>query len=169
MGYFDGTGNDGMMASAYDMDPKREVVLKEEDLHAVHETGIKLHGYPDRVERLEDGSCWIVDFKTGYNITHITNDPDTCLQGIIYAYLMEKKEYSVSGGEFRYFRKEDSVTFRYSEELKNSLYEKLTEFKTALENGDFPPVPKEKQADACKYCKYGLICVKTAAGGEEDE
>jgi CRISPR/Cas system-associated exonuclease Cas4 (RecB family) len=158
-----------MMTSAYDMDPKREVVLKEEDLHAVHETGIKLHGYPDRVERLEDGSCWIVDFKTGNNITHITNDPDTCLQGIIYAYLMEKKGYRVSGGEFRYFRKEDTVPFRYTEELKNSLYEKLTEFKTALENGDFPSVPKEEQADACKYCKYGQICVKTAAGGEEDE
>lgn len=166
-----------MMETAYNMDPHREVVLKEEDVSCVHESGVKIHGYPDRVEKLEDGSYLVVDFKSARSISHISDDLDTCLQIVIYAYLMEQKGYKVSGGEFRYIRLGETVSCKYDEEMKNRLFDKLSIFKKYLEAADFP-IPEgayernrdKDDPDPCKYCKYGLICGKgLEAGGNIDE
>jgi len=157
-----------MMETAYDMDPHRETVLKEDEVQCTHESGIKLHGYPDRVEKLDDSSYWIVDFKSKRKVEHKENDIDTCLQIMIYAYLMEKgKGFKVSGGEFRYIRLGKTVKCRYDEDMKKELSARLSQFKECLETGDFP-IPKsvgnrkEDTPDPCKFCKLGDICGKDA-------
>lgn len=153
-----------MMVTAYEMDPNREVLLKEEDVQCTHESGVELHGYPDRVERLEDGSCLIVDFKSKRRIDHVQDDIDTCLQVVIYAYLMEQKGLKVSGAEYRYIRLGETVSCQYNEEIKQKLSEKLEYFRECMENGEFPlaeqPVESDSGNDPCRYCKYGEICGK---------
>ena len=162
-----------MMETAYNMDPHREVVLEEEDIHSVHETGVKLHGYPDRVEKLDDGSYLIVDFKTGRSISHEQDDINTCLQIVIYAYLMEQKGFKISGGEYRYIRLNETVTCRYDQEMKKALSDKLSEFKRCMEKADFPiPALAISRADGdpdpCVFCKFGMICGKAEEeGGSE--
>ena len=158
-----------MMETAYEMEPHRETLLKEEEIHCVHETGVKIHGYPDRVEKLDDGSCLIADFKSGNNIAHVQDDIDTCLQVVIYAYLMEQSGYKVSGGEFRYIRRGETVSCKYNEEMKAKLAEKLSFFRDSLISGDFPvaEVP-EDGSDPCHFCKYGSICGKTTEKGADD-
>jgi CRISPR/Cas system-associated exonuclease Cas4 (RecB family) len=157
-----------MMETAYEMDPHREVVLEEENVHCVHESGVKIHGFPDRVEKLDDGTCLIVDFKTGRSVKHVQDDIETCLQVLIYAYLMEKKGLKISGGEYRYIRLGETVTCKYDDEMKNALLERLNSFKEAMVNGEFPvPDPEEiKDKNPCKYCKYGNICGKSSAESE---
>lgn len=126
-----------MMESAYDSDPRREVVLKEEDIKCVHSSGVKLHGLPDRVEKLEDGSYAIIDFKSGRNVKHIQDDINTCLQVVIYAYLMEQQGFHISRGEFRYLRSGETVTCVYNEEMKEQLNQILISFKEAVESFNF--------------------------------
>ena len=158
-----------MMETAYEMDPHREAALAEEDVSATHESGVKIHGYPDRVEKLEDGSYLVVDFKTGRNIGHIKDDIDTCLQIVIYAYLLEQKGYKVSGGEFRYIRLGEVVSCKYDDEMKAALNDKLTLFKEVMESGEFP-LPGaifDVGNDPCKYCKCMSICGINSRGGEE--
>jgi CRISPR/Cas system-associated exonuclease Cas4 (RecB family) len=157
-----------MMETAYEMDPHREVVLEEEDVHCVHESGVRIHGFPDRVEKLDNGTYLIVDFKTGRSVKHVQDDIETCLQVLIYAYLMEKKGFKISGGEYRYIRLGETVTCKYDNEMKNALLERLNSFKEAMVNGEFPvPDPEEiKENNPCKYCKYGNICGKTSAESE---
>ncbi len=166
-----------MMETAYNMDPHREVVLKEEIISCVHETGVKLHGFPDRVEKLDDGAYLIVDFKSGSSIGHVQDDIDTCLQVVIYAYLMEQKGFKVSGGEYRYLRLGETVSSRYDDEMKQKLADKLSVFKKYIEAADFP-IPdnayesgREKgDPDPCRYCKFWLICGKGEdTGGSEGE
>lgn len=60
-----------MMSSAYDKDPHRKVVLKEEDVECAHEAGITIHGFPDRVEQVGPDEYIIVDFKTGRKVKHL--------------------------------------------------------------------------------------------------
>ena len=162
-----------MMEIAYNMDPHREVVLEEEDIHSVHETGVKLHGYPDRVEKLDDGSYLIVDFKTGRSKSHEQDDINTCLQIVIYAYLMEQKGFKISGGEYRYIRLNETVTCKYDQEMKNALSDKLSEFKRCMEAADFP-IPElainrtDSDPDPCAFCKFGTICGKTELTGGSD-
>ena len=166
-----------MMETAYNMDPHREVVLEEEDIHCVHESGVRIHGFPDRVEKLDDGTYMVVDFKSARSIGHVQDDIDTCLQIVIYAYLMEQKGFKISGGEFRYIRLGETVSCKYDEEMKQKLFDKLDTFKQHMEAADFP-IPdnayecnREKDdPDPCKYCKFGLICGKAQEiGGLGDE
>jgi RecB family exonuclease len=163
-----------MMQNAYKMDPKCEVPLKEEDIHSKHESGVKLHGFPDRIEKTADGTYRVVDFKTGRSLGHVQDDIDTCLQTVIYAYLMEKNGFKISGTEYRYLRLNETVTCKYDDEMKDKLTVKLNEFKEKLETADYPvsefAISRTKDdPDPCKYCKYGMICGKPQKGGPEDE
>lgn len=155
-----------MMKTAYPMAPRRKVLLKEEEIHCTHESGIKLHGFPDRVEELDDGTCLVVDFKAGRYIKHKQDDIDTCLQIVLYAYMMEQKGYKVSSGEYRYIQLGETVSCRYDDEMKQKLADKLAKFKASMESGDFP-IPA---SPPCDYCSFGSICGKgQERGGSDDE
>ena len=142
-----------MMETAYNGDSHRKVVLKEEDIHCVHPTGVKLHGFPDRVEMLDDGTCLIVDFKTKRKVEHAEDDFATCFQIIVYAYLMESLGYKVSGGEFRYIRLGRTVKCKYDDEMKEALDSELKLFKEAMLGGKFPCGTSN-----CTYCSFSDIC-----------
>ena len=157
-----------MMAAAYEMDPHREVVLEEEDIRAEHESGVRIHGFPDRVEKLEDGSCLIVDFKTGRKVVHEQDDINSCLQVVIYAYLMESKGEKVSGGEYRYLRLGGTVTCKYDDEMKKSLSDRLEKFLKCMQSGDFSTGQVSENAkDPCENCKYDRVCGKADRPEEE--
>jgi len=163
-----------MMETSYKMDPHRKVILKEEDIECTHESGVNLHGYPDRVEELDKDSYMVVDFKTGRTISHVQDDIDTCLQVVIYAYLMEKKGYKITGCEYRYIRLGETVTCKYDEEMKDKLDAKLKEFKKIMEDTTFAISTlaidrSDDDPDPCQYCKFGMICGKELEGGLGDE
>lgn len=134
-----------IMNNAYDMDPHRVVVLKEEDIECEHPSGVKLRGFPDRVEKLDDGSYLIVDYKSGRSIKHEQDDINSCFQVVAYAYLMEQKGFKVSSGEFRYLRFGKTVTCKYDDEMKESLNYILEKFKKAIDNFNFSTVDDESQ------------------------
>lgn len=127
-----------LMDTAYGMETHREVFMKEEDIECVHECGLRIHGFPDRVEKLEDGTYCVVDFKTGREVEHIENDPSTCFQALIYAYILEKtKGIKVSRCEFRYLRLGETVPCVYDDDAKKQLEGMLSYFMYQLKHG-FP-------------------------------
>ena len=138
----------------------REVVLKEEELHYEHETGVKLKGFPDRVEKDPDtGKYIVVDYKTGRHIKHKEDDINTCLQVVIYAYMMEKKGYEISGCVYRYLRLGDEVTCRYDDDMKQKLTDVLDVFKTAMTTGVFKCA--SNRSNKCtkeRYCYFENFC-----------
>lgn len=149
-----------MAEKAYDTDPNLEILLKEQSLHAVHPaTGIKLEGFPDRVEKLPDGSFRIVDYKTSRSLHHNSEYLESCLQVLLYAYLLEQQPqgYRVSEMEYRYVRLGQVVRLAYDDEAKEAINSILEEFATALNTGSFSPTGVQ---DFCKYCKYGFLCDK---------
>ncbi len=155
-----------MMETAYGMDPHREIALEEEDISCAHESGVRIHGFPDRVEKLEDGTYLVVDFKSGRTVGHVQDDIGTCLQVIIYAYLMEQRGFQVSRGEYRYIRLGETVTCRYDDDMKRQLMERLTLFKNSMHNGDFPVAQIEEGGDdPCHFCKYKAICGRSKEEG----
>ena len=165
-----------MMSNGYDFDQKykRRLAFKEEDKVCEHvESKVTIHGFPDRVELTDDGKAVIIDFKTERKRgLHIKDDIDTCLQVIIYAYLVEHTmNIEVDHCEYRLLRFEDGiVTCKYDDEIKNQLTEKLLEFKHSLDTGDYSiePFSKEEEKDKCKYCKYGSICGKVVTEKQDE-
>ena len=156
-----------MMSEAYDQDPANVVESAEEKKTMPHESGITLYGYPDRVEKNSDGQYLIADFKTGRKVKHSEDDIDSCLQVVIYAYMMEKLGTPISYGEYRYLRRGVTVACVFDDDMKQKLSDKLAEFRNSLEKGDFPATQED---DNCKYCTFVDICQrKEEAGGVEDE
>jgi ATP-dependent helicase/DNAse subunit B len=159
-----------MMETAYEMDPHREVALEEEDIYCTHESGVKIHGFPDRVEKLDDGTYLVVDFKSGRSVRHMQDDIGTCLQVIVYAYLMEQKGFHISGGEYRYIRLGETVTCRFDDDMKGQLSERLMLFKNCMLSGSFPAAEAYADGeDPCRYCKYKSICGKLSDSADTEE
>ena len=149
----------------------RKVDFKEEDKTTLHdESGVMIHGFPDRVEETSDGKAVIIDFKTGRD-EHIEDDVDTCLQVLIYAYIVEKECHKqIDHCEYRMLRKENGIIkCKYDQEIKDKLTEKLLVFKNALDTGDFSiePMSKQEERSKCTYCMFADICGKVVT--EDDE
>ena len=147
-----------MMKNAYKMDPSNEVLAAEEKYRFTHPCGIKLKGYPDRVEKTGDGKYIIADYKTKRKVDHVQDDIGTCLQVVIYAWLCEQAGIPVSKCEYRYIRKNARVSCEYNDLMKQLLNEKLQEFKTAVENKEFEQNRGANEIN-CKYCKVREICI----------
>lgn len=147
-----------MMENSFDSDPCRTVLSAEEEYRNVHPSGVRLRGYPDRIEQLPDGKALIVDFKTKRKVEHVENDIDTCLQAIVYAWLGSQEGLEINDCEYRYLRKNRTVHCAYDAAMQQALNEKLTVFRQALETGDFPRDPGSSKKN-CKYCHLGDICL----------
>lgn len=158
-----GRGNDKehfleMMEEAYDQDPGNQVIIKEDKqdktLHS--ESGVWVTGQPDRVEITKDGKYIVVDFKTKNSLAHLDDDPATCIQVLMYAYLVEKNnpQIKIDHCEYRYFKLGQTVNCVYKDEMKIQLAEKLNEFRTGVISGKFNP----NKGDNCRYCKYKSFC-----------
>lgn len=160
-----------MMGKAYDMDPHNEVLSAEESYRVAHPSGIKLYGYPDRVEKDADGNLIIADFKTKRSVEHVENDIDSCFQIVVYAWLCEQMGLGISRCEYRYLRLNRIVNCIYDDEMKEALNRKLLQFKEALLNNAFPRDPGKNNGH-CKYCKLERVCVwrnDDVSEEEEDE
>lgn len=147
------------MLNAYDQDREisNEVVSSEYTLRGLHPSGVKLKGRADRIEKNDLGEHIVVDYKTGRKIAHAANDIDTCLQAVIYSFLLRNDGYAVGTAEYRYLRSGRIVTCEYGPYMESLLNERLTQFREAVDNQEFPPTPS---ADSCKYCPYGDFCGK---------
>ena len=153
-----------MMANAYDLDPKNQVLASEEKQIFRHSCGLLLKGYPDRVEKTSAGEYIIADYKTGRRVKHLANDIHTCLQVVIYAYLLEQRNVPISRCEYRYLRDGITVSCQYDDSMKEKLNQKLLELKQALDSGHFPVT----QSD-CTYCTLSDICGRDLQKEEESE
>lgn len=122
--------------------------------------GIKFCGIIDRIDKNEDGSFTIYDYKTGNAKKGIEPEgehEDYYNQMALYKYFFEQSE-----GE-----KVSKTTFIYPEDYTKNLDLELTrddcervveKFKAAISlirNYDFEPSHNE---DACKYCAYRDFC-----------
>ncbi len=146
-----------MMKIAYESDDNNRVLSAETEYEYTHPSGVKLHGYPDRVEETADGEYLIADFKTKRSIEHEENNVESCLQVIIYAWLCDCEEHPISRGEYRYIRKGKNISCAYDDKAKEKLNELLLSFKEALETNNFPQTPGEKRKN-CKYCIMKSLC-----------
>ena len=161
-----------MMDSAWAHDPGRRVLLSEETMHSSHPTGLKLYGRPDRVELDENGDGIVVDFKTGRRVAQQPNDPASCRQTLIYAWMLRQNGTAIGRCEYRYLRSGQSVVCGADGDMMEKLREDLVLFSEGLREGDFAAEDgygTECGEDTCTYCPYGKICDRDAAPEEEAE
>ena len=116
--------------------------------------GIKFAGKFDRLEKDVNGNIILVDYKTrSGKPTHEPNDPTTCLQGLIYAEMIEHQlGLKVQRCEFRYpfISKDTRIQIICDQANMDKMHELIAEFKDAIENGYFN-VALTKKSQKHKY------------------
>ena len=146
-----------LIENLYDMDPNN-THIKSEPYITGSINGINFSGYLDRLEKDKYGKYILVDYKTGLSPSHKEEDPITCLQGLIYAYILEShpdqlemNSISIDHIEFRYPEHKDVISITYNDEHKKELLNMMKEFKDDIENGTIFKHIKEKQKYIDKY------------------
>ncbi len=139
---------------------KNESVTAEKDVGPVEINGITLSGRLDSLEKTLEGKYIIGDYKTARKITHIENDVDSCLQVLLYAYMLkETKNIEANCGEYRYLRYDKVIKCTFSSLVAGQIDELLGNLKHSLETGEY--IVPEK-CNECTYCEYLGICRKEA-------
>lgn len=151
-----------MMEQAYANDPGNEVLLSEKTLTAAHPSGITLTGKPDRLEKTPGGEYVVVDYKTGALITHTANDVDSCLQTLIYAFMLEQNGMHITRCEYRYMRYGRTVVCKNSADMQTAVTDRLQRFAAAL---PAIGVCYPENGGNCTYCDYNGCCGMEAHNG----
>ncbi len=149
-----------MMENAYEMEGDSKTLFREEDIITVHESGITIHGFPDKVIENPDGTVRVIDYKTGNAVVHSSDDAASMVQCTMYSYIIEKiKGRRVSDFEYWYLKHKHIVRGSDNDKTMQdhyaSLKEILTNLAVSLSTGEFLP-----NLDYCKNCFYQKVCMK---------
>ena len=150
-----------MMENAYEMEGDFKTLFREEDIVTVHkDSGIRIHGFPDKVIENPDGTVRIIDYKTGRAVKHYSYDPASMVQCTMYAYIVEQvKHRSVTSFEYWYLRHKHKVYSNDNGETMTDHYNNLrvilTNLHTSLKTGKFEP-----NRNYCEHCYYKDVCMK---------
>ena len=151
-----------MMQNAYEMEGNELTAFRERDIYYTHpDTGLTIHGFPDKVIKNTDGTYRVVDYKTGRKVKHKVDDIPSMIQCTLYAYILEKNRHiKVTSFEYRYLRNKMSVystDFGYTMDMHyENLERTLNNLKYALETGKF----EDQEKSVCKDCYFKDVCSK---------
>ena len=130
-----------LIDNLYDMDPGNTHIISEPYITG-SVGGISFDGKLDRLEKDKYGKYIVVDYKTGKSVSHENEDPVSCFQGLIYAYLLEEdpsrlkmNSITIDRIEFRYPENKNTITITYNDQNKQALLDLMKEFKDDIENG----------------------------------
>ncbi|MCR5350602.1 MAG: PD-(D/E)XK nuclease family protein, partial [Acholeplasmatales bacterium] len=120
----------------YEMSTNNKHILSEVTIDKTNVYGLYFGGQFDRLEKDESERYIVVDYKTGKRTKHEDNDPISCVQGLIYAYLIENgktkdgnfitdngKRIKISECQFLYPEVGRPISIKYNDETKQQLKE----------------------------------------------
>ena len=147
-----------MALNAYRFESKNKVMKAEEKHDFEHSKGFTVTGRFDRLEKLPSGAVVVADYKTGKSDGYKDNDPASCIQVLLYAFLLENDGEKVSMGEYRFVKGDaKKVSCSYSNDSRDFVIKLLDEIGGCIENDSFAAA---KRKGDCKYCEYKDICTK---------
>lgn len=125
-----------LVGKLYDMSSNNNHILSEVYINKTNVYGLYFGGQFDRLEKTKDGKYILIDYKTGKRMKHKDNDPVTCVQGLIYAYLIENgldyngnyitdngKRIKIDECQFVYPEYGKSISIKWNDKTKQKLEE----------------------------------------------
>ena len=155
----------------YNASSENKHFLSEVKMPITDVYGVKFAGTFDRIEKTKNNEYILVDYKTGSNVFHKVNDPVTCIQGLIYAYMAENAKdkngnYVITDNgspikikevEFIYPSMDKPISINWDDTNKKRLQELMNEFLTRIDNFKYFTNTKIERA---KYKSLISICEK---------
>ena len=131
------------LRTLYRRDPGRDCYAFEQWVSG-NINGINFGGRYDRIEKYLDPVTKkdvyvLVDYKTGSAPQHISDDPVSCIQALLYAALVEMndKNIKIAWCEFRYPFIDYVATIKFNSDTIKAMNSMIDDFKIAINNADF--------------------------------
>ena len=137
----------------YTTDPGNKCLESEKRLDVQEIEEVKFKGKLDRLEVDKLGNIILVDYKTNSSKpSHEENDPITCIQGLIYAEMVEQQlGKKVQRVEFRYPFIPTSIQIACNKINMDEMHNLIKQFKDVITNGDFDIITEYGKQVAHKY------------------
>ena len=127
----------------YLQDPKNECYKAEFKIPDCNVYGVHFGGRFDRLERhtiKQNGQTMekyiLVDYKTGYTNKHVSDDAVSCMQGLIYAEMIERElGITVEKCVFRYPFISDESTIYFTQQKRDELKAYIEQYINDITNG----------------------------------
>ena len=136
------------------------ITITEQSIEMKYDCGITVHGRPDAVSELPDGTFRVIDYKTGRTVKHQENDAVSCIQVMLYADMLQRLGKNISVGEYWYLRLDKVVFCDFTQQRTELIEAKLAELANAIRTNTYPA---NAIKDNCQYCPYKGICEEGSA------
>ena len=158
-----------MIKNGFELNKDFNYVFTEKSVECQYSDTLKLGGKLDALVSDKNNNYIILDYKTKKNIEHEDNNYETCIQALLYAYILEHQENPIIVKKcyFEYLRFPNKiVSCDYDDEAKIYINNLLSRIDESINNCKFE-INKDKDSNYCNYCKFGHFCGKK--NKEEDE
>ena len=149
-----------MAVNGWLSDIDNEVIHCEYGMEFVHPSGIKIIGKADRVEKSSDNAITVADFKTGKSEGYEENDINSCIQTLLYAYMLSKQGINAENCEYRFVKENRKVKCTYSDIFEAEIDMILEKIADSIKQNSFERIYDRNK---CMYCGYAGICPKEVA------
>ena len=146
--------------NGYEKTEDMQIESAEQKLRAEYDCGIVIKGRPDALAKLPDGTYRILDYKTGRNRKHETDDYISCMQVMLYADMLRQDGVNVTGGDYLYLALNETVSCAYTPERAALVRGVLAEIADAMQENNYPAKASKNN---CMYCPYLVICAEGGA------
>ena len=132
----------------------------EQDIQMQYDCGITVHGRPDALAEMPDGSFRVIDYKTGRTLKHENHDAVSCIQVMLYADMLRRMGKTISAGEYWYLRLNKTISCDFTQERADLIEEKLAGMADAIRTNTYPANASKNN---CQYCPYRQFCAEGSA------
>ena len=136
------------------------ITTSEKGIEMQYDCGITVHGRPDAISEMSDGTFRVIDYKTGRTQKHQDNDAVSCIQVMLYTDMLQRLGKKVSIGEYWYLRLNKVVSCDFTPQRAALIETKLNEIADAIRTNTYPA---NATNDNCQYCPYKGICEEGSA------
>ena len=146
-----------MAENGYLSDSENEVMHCEYGMEFTHPTGITIIGKADRIEKTPDGKIIVADFKTGSSTGYKPNDFNSCIQTLLYAYMLNKQKIHAENSQYRFVKENKNIECTYSVFFEQEIDILLENIADSIRTNSFDGLYDRNK---CKYCGYADLCLE---------
>ena len=147
-----------MIENGFEINKEFDYIKTEESVYYNYSDVLRIGGRFDALVKNHEGKYFIIDYKTKLRLEHEEDDPVSCIQALLYAYILEHQKEKIVCDKvyYEYLRFPNKyVSCYYNDEARAFIEELLERLDDYIRNANYPC-----DSNDCNYCPFKGFCGK---------